>query len=144
MVWHELFPTPMHGCRKRGKNLKISTKRLFSQFRVLTTKFHCFWPLEKLLEKSISGPSGKIPSDAHAHKHVKLHRFVKNCVVLHHLATLFNNTNAVSNSLPGDKLCTVYSAKQLQNPAESTAKLEIISTKYCQNSATCFSLNDLL
>jgi len=70
--------------------------------------------------------------------------FVKNCVVLHHLATLFNNINAVSNLQQGDRLCTVYTAKHLRNPAEFTAKLETISTKYCQNSATFFSLNDLL
>ena len=35
----------------------------------------------------------------------------------------------------GDSLCTVYSAKQLRNPAKFTAKLQIILTKYCQNSA---------
>ena len=39
---------------------------------------------------------------------------MKNCVVLHHLATLFNNTNAVSNPQQGDILCTVYSGKQLR------------------------------
>jgi len=43
---------------------------LFSSFRVVKTKFHHFWPpVEKLLEKSTSAPPGKIPSDAHAHKH---------------------------------------------------------------------------
>jgi len=42
-------------------------------------------------------PSGKIPSDAHAHKHVNCTNFVKNYLVLHHPATPFNNTNAVSN-----------------------------------------------
>jgi len=51
-------------------------------------------PLEKFFEKSTSALPGKDPSDAH--KHLKLHHFCKNCVVLHHLATLFNNTNAVS------------------------------------------------
>jgi len=38
--------------------------------------------------------------------------------VLHHLATLFNNTNSVNNPEQGDRLCTVYSAKQLQNLAK--------------------------
>jgi len=33
--------------------------------------------LEKLLEKSTSAPPGNNPSDAHAHKHVKLHHFCK-------------------------------------------------------------------
>ena len=42
-------------------------------------KFHHFWPLtlEKLLEKSSSDPPGTNLSDAHAHKHVKLHDFCK-------------------------------------------------------------------
>ena len=33
--------------------------------------------MDKRLEKSISGPPGKKFSDAHAHKHVKLHHFCK-------------------------------------------------------------------
>jgi len=59
---------------------------------------------------------------------------------------MFNNSNAVglNNPQQGDRLCTVYSGKQLRNPAETTAKLEIISTKYCQKSAIFFSLKDLL
>jgi len=41
---------------------------------MVKNKFHHFWtPAEKRLEKSTSGPPGKIPSDAHAHKHVKWH-----------------------------------------------------------------------
>jgi len=39
---------------------------------------HCWLPiLEKLLEKSTSGPPGKNLSDTHGQKHVKLHRFCK-------------------------------------------------------------------
>jgi len=69
---------------------------MFLVSSAVKTKFHHFWPpIEKGLEKSTSAPPGKNPSDAHAHKHVKLHHFCKKCVVLHHLATLFNNTNAV-------------------------------------------------
>jgi len=60
--------------------------------------------------------------------------------VLRHLSTLFNNTNAVNKLEQVDRLCTVYSAKQLRNPDI----LQIILTKYCQNSTTFFSLNDLL
>jgi len=37
------------------------------------------------------------------HKHIKMHHFVKNGVVLHHLAILFNNTNAVSRPEQGDQ-----------------------------------------
>jgi len=50
------------------------------------------------------------------------------------MTTLLNNTNAVSKLQQDDRLCTVYSAKQIR----SAAKLQIILTKYCQNSATCF------
>ena len=43
---------------------------------MVKTKFQDFWPsLEKLLEKSTGGLPGKISSDAHAQKHVKLHHF---------------------------------------------------------------------
>jgi len=57
-------------------------------------------PLEKLLEKSTSGPPWKNSFRRPCtYKHLKYTIFVKNCVVLHHLAvtTLFNNTNTVSN-----------------------------------------------
>jgi len=47
-------------------------------------------PLERLLEKSSSAPPWKKSF------RVKLHHFCKNCVALHHLATLFKNTNAVN------------------------------------------------
>jgi len=36
--------------------------------------------------------------------HVKLHHLWKNGVVLHHLATLFDNTNAVSKPEKGDQI----------------------------------------
>jgi len=48
---------------------------------------------------------------------------------VHHLATQFNNTNAVSKPQQCDRLCTVYSAKQLRNPAKFTAKLQMIYYK---------------
>jgi len=34
MIWHELFPTNKHGCRKGERNLKISAKK--AVFLVLT------------------------------------------------------------------------------------------------------------
>jgi len=37
------FYTLAYGCRKRGRNLKISAKMLFSWFRVIKTKLHHFW-----------------------------------------------------------------------------------------------------
>jgi len=55
-----------------------------------------------------------------AHKHVKLpfsqkDFFVENGVVLHHLATLFDNTNAVSKPEHGDQIVqgVLYYAKHL-------------------------------
>jgi len=64
------------------------------------------------------------------HMHVKVHG-----VVLHHLTTLFDNTNAVRKPEHGDQ-CTVNSAKHLWNSASFTAKLQIMYYKlYCQNTA---------
>jgi len=70
------FPTHKHGCRKRGRNLKISEKK--DVFLVSSCKKQIsplLAPLEKLLEKCTSDPPGKIPSDAHAQKHIKVHHF---------------------------------------------------------------------
>jgi len=93
------FPTHKHGCRKKGKNLKISAKK--AVFLVSSGKNYIsplLPPVEKPLEKSTSVPSEKIPSDAQAHKHVKLHHFCEKLgCKIHHLATLLKNTNAVSN-----------------------------------------------
>ena len=40
--------------------------------------------------------------------------FANICVVFHHLATLFNNTNAASKPWQCDSLCTVYSDKHYE------------------------------
>jgi len=92
------FPPHKRGCQKRGKNLEISAKK--AVFLVSSVKKQISPllapPLEKRFEKSTSGSPGKISSDAHAHKHVKFHQLI----VLHHLATLFNNTNAVGLNNP--------------------------------------------
>jgi len=52
-------------------------------------------PLEKLLKKSTSAPLDKILPML-VHTSIKITQFCKNCAVLHHLATLFHNTNALS------------------------------------------------
>jgi len=45
---------------------------------VVKNKFrHFLATLEKLVEESTSAPPGIYLSDAHAHKHVKLHHFCK-------------------------------------------------------------------
>jgi len=100
-----------------GRNLKILATKAVFLFSSGKNKFDHFCPpLEKLLEKSTSVPPVKNPSDAQAHKYVKLPHFCKDtCVVFHHPATLFNNTNAVTKPYQGNKLCMVYSAKQLRN-----------------------------
>jgi len=67
---------------------------------------------------------------------VKLHQFCKkfffNGTALHQLATLFNNTNAVSKPEHGDKIVhdIVHSANHLRNPVKFTAKLQIILPKH--------------
>jgi len=77
---------------EEGRNLKISAKKAVFLVSSGENKIHHFWlSLEKHLEKFT-----KSLSNTHAHKHVKLHHFCQNCVVLHHLVTLFNSTNAVS------------------------------------------------
>ena len=70
------FPTHKHGCRKRGRNLEISAKN--AVFLISSAKKQIsplLAPVQKLLEKSTTGLPGKIPFDAHAHKHVKWHHF---------------------------------------------------------------------
>ena len=77
-------------------------------------------------------------SDAHAQNHVKLHHLCKTlCCITTTGSTVQQRQRG--KQATGDRLCTVYSAKQLRNPAKFTAKLQIILTKYCQNSATFVS-----
>jgi len=63
------FSTQKYGCRKRGRNLKISPKG----FEWWKTNFTTFGLPRKT--STNAPPPGKIPSDAYAHKHVKLHSF---------------------------------------------------------------------
>jgi len=81
----------------------------------------------------------------------KLHHFCKNCVVIYHLATLFNNTNAVSTKQAIAGWQTRYGVfchtitKSCQIHCQVTNNiLKRTLTKYCQNSTTFFSLNNLL
>ena len=65
--------------------MKILAKRaIFLVLSKVEPICHHFWPpQEKHLEKPTSAPPGKNLSDAHTHKHVKLHHVCKNGVVLH-------------------------------------------------------------
>jgi len=131
VVCNELLPMHNLGCWKGGRNSKISAKMAVFLVRVARHKFHHsgpprktygrihWWPLEKIL-----------PSSMHTSM-LNYTIFVKYCVVLHHLATLFNNTNAVSKPQQGDRLCTVYCAKHYETCQIPKNVLQTTLTKYC-------------
>ena len=76
MVWYERFLHTSMGVGRGQEFEKFCKKGCFLSFEWQKTNFTTFGrPLEKLLEKSTSGPPGKNLSNAHAHKHVKLHHF---------------------------------------------------------------------
>ena len=136
MVWHQRFPTRKHGGRKEGRNLKISAKRLFSEFRVAKTKFHHFWfpPLEKLLEKSSSDPPPeKILPTPYAHKHVKLHHFCKKLCCISPFGRTVQQHQWDKQAIAGwqtvhDVFCqTITKYCQITNNI-----LQMILSKYCQ------------
>ena len=121
IVWHKLFPMHKHGCRK-GAGI-FQQKRLFSWFRVIKKlhcncnyKFHHFCPPTKTFGKIHNCPPGKNPSDAHAHEHVKLHQFCKKlcCITPSGNTVQQHQCGTVSKPQPGDRLCTVYSAKHYE------------------------------
>jgi len=138
MVWHELVLTHKHGCRKRGRNLKISAKNIFLVSSVKNQISPLLSPLGKLLEKSTSGPPGKIPSDAHARKHVKLHQFCeKMCCI-----TLSGNTvhqHQCGKQIAGRQtvhgvFCQTITESCWIHCQIRNKILEIISTKFCNTS----------
>ena len=98
---------------------------------MVKNKVHLFCSLlQKPFEKSTCAALSIYPSDAHARKHVKFHHFCKT------LCCITTTGNTVQQHQWGKqatdkKLCTVYSAKQLRNPAKFTGKLQIILTKFC-------------
>ena len=147
MVWHELFLHTSMGVGRGATIWKFQQKKLFSYFRVLKTKFHHFWPpLEKRFEKSTSGSPGKIPSDAHAHKYVKFQQFCEKlcCIIPSDNTVQQHQCGRPKQSTAGRQTVHGVFCQTITESCRNTAKLEIISTKYCQNSATFFSLKDLL
>jgi len=100
MVGHDLFPKHKHGCRKQEFE-NFSKKGCFLSFEWQKTNFSTLSPLEKLLENPLVALPGKNPSDAHTHKHVKVHHFCKKLCLFRHLATLFNNTTLFNNAKQG-------------------------------------------
>ena len=74
------------GCRKGGRNSKISAKKAVFLVRVARQTFHHFGPPRKLLEKSTCGPWKSFRRPC-THKHAKLHHFCKKLCCI----TLFGN-----------------------------------------------------
>jgi len=67
MVWHEFFPANKHGCRKGGRNLKISAKKAVFIVSSGENQISPLLPLlVKLLEESTGAPVEKNLSDVHA------------------------------------------------------------------------------
>ena len=101
-------------------------------------------PLEKLLEKSTSALMDKNPSDVHAQKHVKLHYFCKKMCCIKASGNTVQQRQCgkhyASHSRLTDCERCIHSAEHLRNPA----KLQVILIKYCRNSATFFSIKNLL
>jgi len=105
--------------------------------------------LEKLLKKSTSGPPWKKRPDAHAHKHAKLHHFCKKLCCITPYRKIVQQHQCSKQAVAGcqtvHRIFCETNTKSCQMHCHITENtLQIILTKYCQNSATCFSLNDLL
>jgi len=95
------------------------------------------------------GPLRKIPSDAHAHKHVKWHHFCEKLWCIAPSGNTVQQHQCGKQSIAGWQ--TVYGVscqtitKSWQIHCQITNNmLETISTKYFQISAAFFSLSDLL
>jgi len=74
----------------------------------------------------------------------KITPFYKNGVVLYNMATLFDNTNAVSKSEQSDHIVQGVFCQTFMKSCQITHNLlQMILPKYGQISAHVFSLNDL-
>jgi len=122
MVLHERFPTHKHGRQKRGQEFENFSKK--AVLLVLSGKKQISPLLApcKNFRKNPLVPSCKNSFQRSCTQACKITPFMYKIAVLHHLATLFSNTNVASKPQQGDRFCTAYSDKQLRNPA----KLQII------------------
>jgi len=144
----EKTPSDTHGCgtnfflyknmgAERGAGIKkLQQKNVFSRFWLAKNKFHDFLPpLEKLLKKSTTAPTGKNPSDAHAHnKRVKLRHF---CCI-----TPYGNTvqqhQCGKQAIAGWHTVHGVFCQTITKFCQITKNiLQIILAKYWQNSAFC-------
>ena len=121
------FPEHKHGCRKRGKNLKISAKKaVFLVSRGENLISPLLAPLEKLLENSTSASPEKNPSDANAYKHVKLHHFCENCVVVTPSGNTVQQHQCGKQFIAGRQTVHGVFCQTIQNPDKFLTKLQII------------------
>ena len=99
---------------------------------MLKTKFHLFWPpVEKLLEKLLVAPPGKIPSVAHAHKHVKWHHFCeKLCCITPPGSTVQQNRCGKQPTAGWQTVQGVFCQTITKSYQITDDMLKIISTKY--------------
>jgi len=91
-------------------------------------------------------PPWKNPSDAQAYnKHVKLHHFCKNYGCISPSGNTVQQHQCGKQAIAGwQTLHGVFCQTITKSCQIANNILQIILTKYCQNSTTFFSLNDLL
>jgi len=129
--------TQAYGCRKEGRNLKISAKKVI--FLVSSGKKQISpllgRPHRKTFGNIYQWPPWKNPSNAHAHKHAKLHHFCKK------LCCISPSGNTVQQHQCGKQaiarwqtahgvFCqTITKSCQITN---NIGLLHMILSKYCQ------------
>jgi len=138
MLWHELSLHTSIWVSEEGQEFENFSKK--AVFSVSSGK-------KQILP--LLAPHGKIPSDAHAHKHVKWHHFCEKLCCITPYGNTVQQHQCSKQSVAGWQ--TVHGVfcqtitKSCQIHCQITNNvLEIMSRIYCQNSATFFSLNDLL
>jgi len=152
MVLHERFlHTSIWWVSEEGLEFEnFSKKCCFLNFECQTKFYHCWAPVEKPWENPLVAPPGKILSDAHAHsKHVKWHHFCEKLCCITPSGNTIQQHQCGKQSIAGWQVVhgafcqTITKSCQIHCQITNNM-LEIISTKYFQNSATFCSLNDLL
>jgi len=134
-----------------GRNLKISPKKgCFLSFEWQKTNFTTFGQhLKNIWKNPLVVPPGKNPSEAHAHKHVKLPHFCKNlCCITSSVNTIQQHQfgkQAIAGLHSGNgvfcqtitKSCEIHCKSQKILP--TTNNINKIQPKFCN----IFSLNNL-
>ena len=136
-------------CFSQQRNHLKNRQQIFLAFLLFTAQSAICTAWKHFLVAPLVSPLGKIPSDAHAHNNVKLHHFCKKVYCITRSGNTVQQHQCGKQSIAGQQ--TVHGVfcqtitKSCQIHCQITNNmLEIISSKYCPNSATLFSLNDLL